>query len=68
MKIGTRKRLSFIFSYGGQVSDLEEVLQLIANGAIKPVVKPDRLENFPGVLEDLLAGKITGRVALMHDE
>jgi len=68
MKTGTRKRLSYIFSYGGQVGDLKEVLDLIAQGVIKPQVKPGRLEDFPSVLRDLEAGKIEGRVALIHDE
>lgn len=67
MKIGTRKRLSFKFSYGGQVSDLEEVLQLIAKGVIKPLVGPGKLEDFPTVLNDLVAGKIKGRVALLQE-
>ena len=67
MKIGTRKRLSFIFSYGGQVSDLEEVLQLVARGAIKPRVEHGTLENFPTVLKDLVAGKVKGRIALIQE-
>jgi propanol-preferring alcohol dehydrogenase len=67
MKIGTRKRLSYIFSYGGQVQDLEVVLQLIAQKAIRPQVKPGRLEDFPTVLKQLGEGKIEARVALLHD-
>ncbi|KAI1848027.1 hypothetical protein JX265_002031 [Neoarthrinium moseri] len=67
MKIGTRKRLSYIFSYGGQVRDLEEVLQLIAEGAIRPQVKPARLEDFPEILKQLEEGKVESRIALMHD-
>ncbi|CAI4215979.1 unnamed protein product [Parascedosporium putredinis] len=67
MKIGTRKRLTFKFSYGGQVSDLEEVLQLIAKGTLKPVVGPGKLEDFPTTLKDLVAGKIKGRVALLQE-
>lgn len=66
MKIGTRKRLSYIFSYGGQVKDLEEVLQLIAEKVIKPQVETASLEDFPRVLKDLEAGKVKGRVALLH--
>jgi alcohol dehydrogenase, propanol-preferring len=67
MKIGTRKRLSFIFSYGGQVCDLEKVLDLIAKGIIHPQVEPGKLADFPKVLKDLLAGKIKARVALLHE-
>lgn len=67
MKIGTRKRLSFIFSYGGQVKDLKLVLQLIAKGAIKPQVETKRLKDFPDVLQALEAGEVRGRMALLHD-
>jgi propanol-preferring alcohol dehydrogenase len=66
MKIGTRKRLSYIFSYGGQVCDLKKVLDLIAKGTIHPQVEIGKLSDFPRVLNDLLAGKIKARVALMH--
>ena len=66
MKIGTRKRLSYIFSYGGQVKDLEEVLRLISHKVIKPQIETASLEEFPKVLKDLEAGKVKGRVALLH--
>ncbi|KAK1635588.1 hypothetical protein BDP81DRAFT_490388 [Colletotrichum phormii] len=67
MKIGTRKRLGYIFSYGGQVKDLREVLQLIATGKIRPRVETARLRDFPDVLERLERGEIKARVALMHE-
>ncbi len=67
MKIGVSKRLSFIFSAGGQVSDLEEVLDLIARGVIQPRVQPGVLADFPIVLKDLAEGKATSRVALLQD-
>lgn len=66
MKIGIRKRLSIVFSYGGQLRDLEDVLGLIAKGAIQPQVEEGRLEDFPAVLKDLCDGKIKGRIALVH--
>ena len=65
MKIGTRKRLTFIFTYGGQVRDVEAVLQLIAKGVIRPHVTPARLEEFPAKLADLIEGRVEGRTALM---
>lgn len=65
MKIGTRKRLSYIFSYGGQVRDLEEVLQLIAEKKISPGVETRKLKDFPEVLQDLKDGKVKARVALL---
>jgi propanol-preferring alcohol dehydrogenase len=67
MKIGIRKRLSIIFTYGGQKRDLQEVLELISKKAIQPQVEDAKLKDFPTVLKDLCAGKIKARVALMHD-
>ncbi|KAK1843899.1 hypothetical protein CCHR01_13446 [Colletotrichum chrysophilum] len=67
MKIGTRKRLTYIFSYGGQISDLEEVLQLIANNKIQPRVETARLKDFPRVLGRLEKGEVKARIALLHD-
>ncbi|KAM0287063.1 hypothetical protein ACHAPQ_008641 [Fusarium lateritium] len=67
MKIGTRKRLSIIFSYGGQVRDLAQVLDLIAAGCIKPQVDMRKLEEFDQVLQDLCGGKIRSRVALLFE-
>lgn len=67
MKTGTRKRLSYIFSYGGQLQDLKAVLALIAKGDIRPQVEEGKLEDFPRVLHELREGKFKGRVALMHN-
>jgi alcohol dehydrogenase, propanol-preferring len=64
MKIGIRKRLSVIFSYGGQMEDLTEVLHLMAKGAIQPQVEEGRLEDFPRWLNDLCDGNVAARVAL----
>ncbi|KAH7173187.1 chaperonin 10-like protein [Fusarium flagelliforme] len=67
MKIGTRKRLSFIFSYGAQVEDLKQVLDLIAAGHIRPRVETRNIPEFEQVLEELVEGKIKSRVALLHE-
>jgi propanol-preferring alcohol dehydrogenase len=67
MKIGTRKRLSYIFSYGGQVRDLKLVLDMIAQGTIRPQVDVGRLEDFPEVLRELEGGRVKGRIALLHE-
>lgn len=64
MKMGIRKRLSFIFSYGGQREDLEELLQLMSKGVIMPQVEEGRLEDFPKHLQDLCDGNIKARMAL----
>lgn len=67
MKIGTRKRLSYIFSYGSQVRDLELVLQLIAKKAIRPSVESRKFKDYAEVLRDLKDGKVKARVALEYD-
>jgi len=67
MSIGTRKRLSFIFSYGGQVDDLREVLRMIARREINPLVQTRTLREFPKVLAELGEGKIHGRIALLFE-
>ena len=65
MKMGIRKRLAFIFSYGGQREDLEELLSLMSKGVIMPQTEEGRLEDFPRVLKDLCDGKIKARMALI---
>lgn len=65
MKIGIRKRLDIVFSYGGQTKDLKEALDLIAAGVIDPVVADGELADFPKVLKQLEAGKIKGRISLL---
>lgn len=67
MKIGIRKRLDIIFSYGGQTKDLKESLDLIAKGVLNPMVTDGKLEEFPRVMKDLEAGQVQGRVALLFD-
>jgi alcohol dehydrogenase, propanol-preferring len=64
MHLCLRKRISVLFSYGGNRGDVVEVLQMISKGQIKPQVKMEKMENFPQVLQDLHSGKINGRVAL----
>ena len=67
MKVGIRKRLSIIFSYGGQTRDLKEALDLIAQGVLDPIVTDRKIADFPYVLRELEAGRITGRIALLHE-
>lgn len=64
MKLGVRKRLAFIFSYGGQREDLAAVLDLISRKVIEPQVEEGRLEDFPQRLQDLCDGKVKARIAL----
>ncbi|OAL45150.1 N-benzyl-3-pyrrolidinol dehydrogenase [Pyrenochaeta sp. DS3sAY3a] len=65
MKLGIRKRLDIIFSYGGQTKDLSEVLDLIAQGVLNPMVADGKIEDFPKVMGDLEGGKVQGRIALV---
>lgn len=67
MKIGIRKRLDIIFSYGGQIRDLKEALDLIAQGVLDPVVADGKLEDFPQVMKELEAGRVKGRIALLFE-
>ncbi|KAJ5568080.1 hypothetical protein N7450_010566 [Penicillium hetheringtonii] len=67
MKIGIRKRLSIIFTYGGQQRDLVEVLDLISRKVLQPQVELGKLSDFPRALRDLGAGKIKDRIALVPD-
>ena len=64
MKMGIRKRLSFIFSYGGQRADLEALLDLMSKGIITPQVESAALKDFPKVLRELCEGEVKARVAL----
>lgn len=46
MKIGIRKWLDIIFSYGGQTRDFKEAFDLIAKGVLDPIVADGKLEDF----------------------
>lgn len=64
MRTCIRKRLNIIFSYGGQLRDLEAVLDLISKNALRPQVETGRLEDFPRILKQLCDGKVKARMAL----
>ncbi|KAF2649791.1 N-benzyl-3-pyrrolidinol dehydrogenase [Lophiostoma macrostomum CBS 122681] len=65
MKIGIRKRLTIIFSYGGQTRDLEDVLELIARGVLDPMVRDAKIGDLPIVMDALQKGEVKGRIALV---
>ncbi|KAK5400867.1 hypothetical protein LTR06_011178 [Exophiala xenobiotica] len=65
MKIGIRKRLTINFTYGGQIRDLKEVLELISMGVVQRQVETAGLKEFPVILKDLYDGKVKARVALV---
>ncbi|EXJ59319.1 uncharacterized protein A1O5_12200 [Cladophialophora psammophila CBS 110553] len=66
--IAVRKRLDILCSYGGTVEDLVACLVLIGQGVIKPQVVTGSMADFPSVLEDLHAGKIQSRIALVPED
>jgi alcohol dehydrogenase, propanol-preferring len=51
------------------MQDLEEALDLVHQGSLKPQVEMGNLDDFPEVLEKLHQGKIKSRIALIpkHD-
>lgn len=59
------KRLEILFSFSGQIDDLEECLDMIQKGIIVPHVETDSMINFPQLLDDLHHGKIKSRMALV---
>ena len=67
MKVGIRKNLNIIFSYGGRMEELVKVLDLISKGHIQPQVELGKLQDMPTVLKNLWDGKIKDRVALVPD-
>jgi propanol-preferring alcohol dehydrogenase len=64
-----RKKLSILCSYGGKMEDLEDGLDLVHKGVLKPQVETGDLDDFPEVLERLHHGMIKSRIALIpkHD-
>ncbi|KAJ5490155.1 Short-chain dehydrogenase/reductase SDR [Penicillium expansum] len=67
MKIGIQKRLTIIFTYGGQWRDLKEVLDLISKGIIQPQVETAGLKDFPHILKSVCDGRVKARIALLHE-
>lgn len=63
--LSVRKHLSILCSYGGTMEDLKQCLRLIADGKLRPQVVIGKLEDLPKVLEDLHAGKVKSRIALV---
>lgn len=69
MKLGVRKRLTYLFSYGAHVDDVRQVLRLMQDedAALRPRVETARFEALPAVLARLEAGEVRARVALLYD-
>ena len=65
MKIGIRKRLSIIFTYGGQYRDIVDVLDCISQGVLNPQVEIGEFEKYDEIMKQLCAGKIESRMAIL---
>ena len=63
--LAVRKHLSILMSYGGTFTDLTACLDLIAKGVVRPQVVTGELGDFDKVLQDLHAGKVKSRIALI---
>ncbi|KAF2092697.1 GroES-like protein [Rhizodiscina lignyota] len=63
--LSVRKHLSILCSYGGTMEDLKQCLELISKAKLRPQVVNGSLDGFPQVLEDLHAGKVKSRIALV---
>lgn len=59
------KHITVLFSYGGLPQDVEEGLEMIAQGTLRPQVETGSLDDFPKVLDDLHQGRIKSRIALI---
>ncbi|OQV01156.1 Alcohol dehydrogenase GroES-like domain-containing protein isoform 2 [Cladophialophora immunda] len=66
--VAVRKQLDILCSYGGTVEDLVASLDLISQGIITPQVETGSMADFPHILEDLHAGKIKSRIALVPED
>ncbi|KIX94010.1 uncharacterized protein Z520_10347 [Fonsecaea multimorphosa CBS 102226] len=65
--VAVRKQLDILCSYGGTVEDLVASLDLISRGVITPQVETGSMADFPKVLEDLHAGRVKSRIALVPE-
>ncbi|KAI8985030.1 alcohol dehydogenase [Trametes punicea] len=63
--VATMKQLMIKASYGGDSQDLEECLDAIADGKVKPQVEERPLEACREVIHGLAKGEIRARVALI---
>ena len=61
----TLKAMGILGSYVGSLPEMKELLELVRAKGLPPVpLKTRRLEEVGGVLDELRAGKIIGRVVL----
>lgn len=65
--VTVRKAVTIKCHYTGSMKSLEECMELIAKGVIKPSVETGSIKNLPQVLKDLHEGKIKSRMVLLPD-
>jgi len=58
------KAISITGSIVGTRADLQEALDFAGEGLVKATIHCDRLDNVNGVLEQMRAGQIEGRVVM----
>ncbi|PPJ54338.1 hypothetical protein CBER1_07129 [Cercospora berteroae] len=63
----TQNCLTIKGSFCGDMNGLNEVLQLLKEGVLKPETSTDSIDNMPQTLRDLDDGKIVGRRILLPD-
>lgn len=63
-----RRQLDILGSYGGNYSNMEACLDLIAKGLLVPQVVEGNMKDFPTILDDLHHGKVKGRVVLVPED
>lgn len=66
--VAMSKQLTYKATYYGTRDDLVEVVQAIADGKLKPRAETRPMKEVVRVMEDLHAGKLSNRVALIPDD
>ncbi|KAI0633224.1 alcohol dehydogenase [Trametes polyzona] len=61
----TTKQLSIVGSFGGDSQDLQECLQAVDEGKVRPEVEERPMDECAQVVKDLAAGAIRTRIALV---
>jgi propanol-preferring alcohol dehydrogenase len=59
---------NILASVGGNVQDVKDVLDLMAEGKLKPMITEIKPEQIPDGLYDLAAGKVKGRLVAVYEE
>jgi len=63
--LGVVKALKVLGSYNGTPEELKEVLELLAQCKINPMVSTKPMDELPRVLDDMEHGRFQGRIVLL---